>query len=548
MSGVARARARRLATAALATALLLGGTATRVAASPPESGPLPSCSVACVSVGDVAILEGDSGQRAAPFVVTLSQPVGSTVTVQYRIIAGSAFGAGRAAPGIDINNKSGKVGTLTFLAGKVSRPVSVTVFGDTVAESNELFRVVLSNPIGGARLVRPLALGTVIDDDGAGSAIHVGVGDASLAEGDSGIGRNLAFPVTLSGPSTSAVTLNYAVSGVDAQWAKTATPGADFGGKVAGTVNFAVGGSGTTPVLKKVSIPVWPDTALEVPDQTLTFTITAVTLPAGASITRATGIGTIVDDDATPATVPVPSSMAALGDSITKAFDACSNFGECPAASWSTGTDPLVDSHYSRIVAANPAMAGNAHNDAVSGATMSNLNGQATNAVAQGVEYVTIEMGGNDVCKSTEAQMTSVSTYQAQFQTAMTTLTNGLPNAHIFVASIPDVYRLWFVAKDTEAARNFWSTFGICQSMTANPLSTAPADVDRRDRVRQRNIDYNTALATVCAQYANCRFDGNFVFSQQFDLTDVSSTDYFHPSFSGQTGFAIGTYAVGWNW
>jgi lysophospholipase L1-like esterase len=537
-----------LATAALATALLLGGMATRGAASPPEGGPLPSCTVACISVGDASLLEGDSGQRVVPFVVTLSQAVGSTVTVQYRIVAGSAFGASKVGAGVDFNNKAGKVGTLTFLAGAVSRPVTVLAYGDTTVEGNERFRVVLSNPTGGARLARPLALGTIIDDDGAGSDIHVGVGDAAVAEGDSRLGRVLGFPVTLSSPSTTSVTLNYAVSGVDATWSKTAVPGGDFGGKVAGVVKFVVGTRGTTPVLTKISIPVWPDSELETPDQTLTLTISAVTLPAGVSITRPTGTGAIVDDDAPPTTVPVPSSMAALGDSITKAFNACTNFGECAAASWATGTDALVDSHYSRIVAVNPAMVGNGHNDAVSGATMSNLNGQATNAVAQGVDYVTIEMGGNDVCKPSEAEMTPVSTYQAQFEAAMTTLTNGLPNAHIFVASIPDVYRLWFVAKDNQNARNIWSTFGICQSMTANPLSTEPADVDRRDRVRQRNIDFNTALATVCAEYVNCRFDGNFVFNQQFDVSDVSSTDYFHPSFSGQTALAIGTYAVGWNW
>lgn len=150
---------------------------------------------------------------------------------------------------------------------------------------------------------------------------------------------------------------------------------------------------------------------------------------------------------------------------------------------------------------------------------MSNLNGQAANAVAQNVDYVTIEMGGNDACKNTEADMTPVATYQSQFQAAMTTLVNGLPNARIFVASVPDIKRLWFVGKDNANARSTWSAFGICQSMVANPLSTAQADVDRRGRVRQRVVDFNTALATVCAQYTNCRFDGNIVFDQPFELT-----------------------------
>jgi hypothetical protein len=52
----------------------------------------------------------------------------------------------------------------------------------------------------------------------------------------------------------------------------------------------------------------------------------------------------------------------------------------------------------------------------------------------------------------------------------------------------------------------------------------------------------------VCAQYANCRFDGNTTFSFPFELPDVSTIDYFHPSQQGQTMLALGTYAAGWNW
>lgn len=552
-SGVARARARRVVIAMMAGSIVVGMMVGRVGASPPYGGPLPSCSVACISVGDLTMLEGDSGQRTLQFSVTLSRPATSQVTVQYRLAGGSATGASKAGAGVDYNNKNGAAGTATFAVGtngltKVVRPISVVGFGDTAVEGNETFRLILSNPTGGARLARPLAIGTIIDDDSSGAGIHVGVGDATIVEGTVGSGRNLAFAVTLSNPSTSAVALNYAVVGVDAVWGKTATvAGADFGGKTSGTLNFAVGSSGKTPVLKKVNLPVWPGSGLE-PDETLTVTISAGSLPSGVSIMRATGTGTIVDDDATPTSEPLPTEMAALGDSITKAFDACPQFGECPAASWATGTDPLVDSQYSRILAANPAILGHAHNDAVSGSVMANLAGQASTAVGQNVDYVTIEMGGNDACKPSEAQMTPVSTYQSQFQTAMTTLENGLPNVRVFVASVPDIKRLWYVAKDNATARYIWANYGICQSMTANPLSTDQADIDRRDRVRQRVIDYNTALATVCAQYANCRFDGNIIFDTQFELSDVSSTDYFHPSFTGQTGFAIATYAVGWNW
>lgn len=245
---------------------------------------------------------------------------------------------------------------------------------------------------------------------------------------------------------------------------------------------------------------------------------------------------------------PIPSSMSALGDSITRAFNAAGWFVDYPARSWTTGTDSGVNSHYLRIKAKNSAITNKNYNDAKSGAEMIDLNGQAQTAVGRGVQYVTILMGANDVCASSEAGMTPVTTFRSQFQTAMTTLTTGLPNASIFVASIPRIKRLWEVGKGSSSARAAWDGYNICQSMLANPTSTAQADVDRRVRVDQRNIDFNTQLQQVCAQYVNCKFDGNAVFNYQFQLSHMSGWDYFHPNKSGQTALASVSYAAGFNW
>jgi hypothetical protein len=80
--------------------------------------------------------------------------------------------------------------------------------------------------------------------------------------------------------------------------------------------------------------------------------------------------------------------------------------------------------------------------------------------------------------------------------------------------------------------------------LLANPTSTAQADVDRRDRVRQRNIDFNSVLAQECAQYTQCRFDNNAGFNTQFQPIHVSTLDYFHPSLVGQTLVASVTWAA----
>jgi len=246
---------------------------------------------------------------------------------------------------------------------------------------------------------------------------------------------------------------------------------------------------------------------------------------------------------------PIPSSMSSLGDSITRGFNACGWYTDCTDRSWSTGGYASVNSHYLRIRAKNGAINGRNYNDARSGAKMTDLNGQAQTAVSRGVNYVTILMGANDACTSSESTMTSVTTFRAQLDAGLATIKNGLPNAAVFIGSVPDIKRLWFIGKDSSSARSAWNGFKICQSMLLNPQSTAQADVDRRARVQQRVIDFNTQIAQACTAYgANCKFDNNAIFNYQFVLSQVSGWDYFHPNTSGQQVLASVSYAAGFGW
>jgi lysophospholipase L1-like esterase len=244
-----------------------------------------------------------------------------------------------------------------------------------------------------------------------------------------------------------------------------------------------------------------------------------------------------------------PSSMAGLGDSITRGFNACGFYVECTSRSWSTGGSSSVQSHYLRILAINPAISGRAFNDARSGAQADDLARQATLAVGQRVDYVTILMGANDACTSSESTMTPVATFRAEVDAALNTLRQGLPGARVFVASIPDVLRLWEVGRGNAWIRFVWSQLNVCQSLLANSGSTGAADAARRARVRQRVVDYNAQLADACRLYGpNCDFDGNAVFDYRFTLAEVSQWDYFHPDTDGQRALARVTYEAGFGW
>jgi lysophospholipase L1-like esterase len=247
---------------------------------------------------------------------------------------------------------------------------------------------------------------------------------------------------------------------------------------------------------------------------------------------------------AASAGTPLPNSIAGLGDSITRAADVCCWYGDHPAQSWSTGAGAFdgITSHYEHVLTLKPSIYGHNYNDAKSGAKMRDLAGQAQTAASQGARYVTILMGGNDLCTSSTATMTSVAEFQEQFTAAMNVLATGLPaNAHVFVSSIPDIYQLWQLFHTNLAAQLVWSVAGICESM----LSLNNTEADRQVGV-DREHAFNQILASVCGQYTFCRFDNNATFNYQFGVGDVSALDYFHPSLAGQAKLASLTWQQSW--
>jgi lysophospholipase L1-like esterase len=239
------------------------------------------------------------------------------------------------------------------------------------------------------------------------------------------------------------------------------------------------------------------------------------------------------------ASAALPNWMAGLGDSITRGYGSsgAAGSGDNLSASWSTGTDSAVNSHYSRLLAVNPAISGNGANYAVNGSKMSSTFTQAQSAVTLGAEYVTIMSGTNDVCTTTVAQMTSVSTFQSQLTSTLNRLTSNLPNAKILVASIPNWYGLWQAFQSNPSALSAWSTW----NNRCPVLLGSGATQSDRDTFRQRIIDLNNAQATACSAFPACTYDNGAVYNLSFSSTDLAY-DYFHMSITGQALLALATW------
>jgi lysophospholipase L1-like esterase len=238
----------------------------------------------------------------------------------------------------------------------------------------------------------------------------------------------------------------------------------------------------------------------------------------------------------TPTPTPVldlPVSMVAMGDSITRAAQADGTLGDQPDNSWSTGQGTLVDSLANRISAlsGSPVTAANV---AVSGAVSADLVNQAAEAVATGAEFVTVLAGSNDVCNSgSVATLPTPAEYSANVRAALEVLKRGLPESSVLLVSMPSIEGLYLAGEGDPAATRAWSSYGICPVALANPGSTDEADVQRRQAVEARVTEMNTALADVAAAFDTVLFDGGRAQRVSFDLSELSSFDYFHPSVTG---------------
>ena len=228
----------------------------------------------------------------------------------------------------------------------------------------------------------------------------------------------------------------------------------------------------------------------------------------------------------------IPKAVAAAGDSISIATNhnlTCAIFGGCASASWTTGSNTTVDSHFLRLRDYNSRLT--TRNAAFSGATMASLNGQFSSILAGGYRpgYVTVLIGANDLCGTS---LTDTATFRSQLQTAMTNLYTTSPATSVFVASIPDLKRLYDALKTNNSALSRWDQYDVCPLMLTAGIDQTP--------VIQRQAEFNQVLLEVCASFVTttypnrCKYDGGAVFNTDFLPSDVSTVDYFHPSAAGQ--------------
>ncbi len=260
-------------------------------------------------------------------------------------------------------------------------------------------------------------------------------------------------------------------------------------------------------------------------------------------------------------TQQAPTRLYSIGDSITRAFDA-----DLPAdnlhLSWVNGTHnflssllgfPNVQSHHQRVVA-NFGSAGVRNRIAAQ-------NGNRVGHMVDQVEgmsgrenYVTVLLGGNDVCKDRIEELPTDEVFAYTFAEGLVALLEKLePGATVQVAAIPDVKRLYEIGIDKRAlgvvdCSLLWQATALgfpCGSM----LSPENSEADR-EYVSQRNAGYNvimhylTLLGALSYPHLYVSFT-DVTFTFPFTQDHVSNIDCYHPSADGQALISEGTWNAG---
>ena len=226
-----------------------------------------------MTVASASTSEGDSGTKQLIFPVTLSAAATSPVTVQYATAHGTTDNA-------DYSVISS--GTLTINTGSSYAEISVDIIGDTDAEPDETFSLVLSNP-SGVVLAANSVTGTIQNDDITAPQLSslLNISNATVSEGDSGT-STLVFTLSLAQSVTGDVNVNYATG------MGTASVGVDYVA-ASGIATITQGNLSTT-----INITVNGDADVE---QNEIVPVVLSNVSGSAVLMRSVGHGIIQNDD-----------------------------------------------------------------------------------------------------------------------------------------------------------------------------------------------------------------------------------------------------------
>ncbi len=249
-------------------------------------------------------------------------------------------------------------------------------------------------------------------------------------------------------------------------------------------------------------------------------------------VSSATAVGS-------PKQVGYPSSIAAIGDSEETGYATNpAGGGDVEANSWVTGTNPVVDSFYERILAVNPKIKGRAYNAAGDGAAADQFTLQAGFLAGKHIDLIVEALGWNDICGTAPLKPQ----FGIDMGGGMRQLALEHPDARILMVGIGAIRATWIAAGATIQTRGAVSS-GACDPKYDADGKPSPAQLEW---LQQRETAYNGVLRSLCAKYVHCRYDDGFD-KFDFQVSDLALWDSGHPGPSGAAKIAAAVWANGFD-
>jgi hypothetical protein len=251
-----------------------------------------------VAVSPAAVAE--DGVTNLVYTFTRTGFTAGALTVNFSVGGTAVFG-----PSPDDYTQTGATtfttttGSVTFAPGSPTAAITVDPETDTTAEADETVIITLTAGASYNAVSPNSATGTILNDD---TLVSVAVAPSSTAEG----GANLVYTFTRTGPTGSALTVNFSVGGAASFPGDYTQSGAATFTPPTATVNFGAGNSTAT-----VNITPLSDCTVEGPE-TVVFTVTAGTGYGVGSPSSANGTITNTPDSTPPVISGVSASPSTL--------------------------------------------------------------------------------------------------------------------------------------------------------------------------------------------------------------------------------------------
>ena len=242
-----------------------------------------------------------------------------------------------------------------------------------------------------------------------------------------------------------------------------------------------------------------------------------------------------------------PNSIAVLGTATANGWqtDPAHSFQTAPENSWATGTNPAVDSIYSRLLALNPAIKGHNINLSVSdnaldsaGHELDDFDREVQQALRQGVKpgLVLVQVIDRALkCDGTTER--DFAGYGSRFSGLLDELAKGMPNATILVVSQWGSfasYVKYLQSLDPHTARLKNAGKKPCQLVSSPSGQIVASRVAYAESIVAGE---EAQLKAACAQVPNCHYDGGA--ASRIAVTSADVAQYqFTPTISGQAKIA----------